>query len=121
MKVTLYTSTYKIIDHGIVFLFKEDGDLTFEIDTGNFFSFKLILTFISKENEPQIINRTIKSNVITMECINFLSSGTGTSIPIELATIHGKRIYISFWTYLEGDVSGKDKSRSVKYTIFSER
>lgn len=56
-----------------------------------------------------------------MECVNFLSSGTGTSVPLELATIQAKKMYIMFWTYLEGDVLGQKKSRSVKYTFFLER
>lgn len=121
MRVTLHSSNYDIIDHGVVFLFEEKGDLTFNIDTENNFKFKLILRFVEQGNSEQVINRSIQNNVITMECVNFLSSGTGTSTPIEIATSQNKKIYIMFWTYLEGDVFGQCKSRSVKYTLFMER
>lgn len=123
MKINIYTSNYEVIDHGTVFLFDENSDLTFDIDTGKEFSFQLTIKFINDDNGKQIINRTInlENKVITMECLNFLSSGTGTSKPIEIATVKGKKIYLSFWMYLEGDYEGKDKTRSLKYTFFLER
>lgn len=121
MKITLCSSNYFIIDYSSVFLFDEKSDLTFDIDTENNFKFILILKFIEQDNSEQVINRSIQNNVITMECVNFLSSGTGTSKPIETAMSQNKKIYIMFWTYLEGDVLGQSKSRSVKYTLFMER
>lgn len=121
MKVTLHSSDYDIVNHGTVFLFEENSDLTFDIDTENGFKFKLILKFVEQDNSEQVINRVIQNNVIIMECVNFLSSGTGTSTPIEIAKSQNKKIYIMFWTYLEGDVLGQRKSRSVKYTLFMER
>lgn len=121
MKINLSTSKYNIVDTGTVFLFEEDGELIFNIDTENQFKFKIILRFINEDNSDQIINKTVTNDTITMECVNFLSSGTGTSVPLELATIQKKKMYIMFWTYLEGNVLGQKKSRSVKYTFFLER
>lgn len=122
MRISLNSSNYNIIDYGTVFLFDENSDLTFEIDTENNFIFRLILKFTYNPlNSQQIINKTVANGEILFECVNFLSSGTGTSVPLEIATIQGKRMYILFWTYIEGDVVGQKKSRSVKYTLFLER
>lgn len=121
MKINLHSLNYDIIDHGTVFLFDEDSDLTFDIDTENNFHFRLVLKFINNPISGQMINRNVINNEIIMECVNFLSSGTGTSIPIEIAMTNGKKIYIMFWTYIEGDVIGQKRPRSVKYTLFLER
>lgn len=122
MKVSLQSLNYDIIDHGIVFLFDENSDLTFNIDAENGFNFKLILKFVNNiVSSKQVINRSVINNEIILECVNFSSSGTGTSIPLEIAKISGKRVYLIFWVYLEGDVIGQKKSKSVKYTLFIER
>lgn len=122
MEIKLHSSNYDIIDHGIVILFQEDSDLTFEIDTGKNFKFGLVLKFIDNdENDNQVVNRIVSGNKVTLECVNFMSSGTGTTIPIEVAKVRNKRIYIAFWMYVEGDVIGQKKTRSVKYTLFMER
>lgn len=121
MKIKLHSSNYDIIDHGTVILYQEDSDLTFDIDTENGFKFQLVLKFINDDKSIQCVNRLLSNNIVTLECINFMSSGTGTVVPVEVATVQYKKIYIAFWMYIEGDVVGKKKTRSVKYTLFMER
>lgn len=121
MKIKLSSSNYDIVDHGSVILYQEDSELTFDIDTENGFKFQLVLKFKNDNNSKQCVNRTVMNNIVTLDCINFMSSGTGTGIPVEVATIKHKKIYIAFWVYVEGDMVGKKKTKSVKYTLFMER
>lgn len=121
MKIKLSSSNYDIIDHGSVILYQEDSELTFDIDAENGFAFQLILKFKNDSELQQCVNRMVANNIVTLECVNFMSSGTGTGIPVEVATIRNKKIYIAFWMYVEGDIVGQKKTKSVKYTLFMER
>lgn len=121
MEIKLRSSNYDIIDHGIIILYQEDSDLTFDIDTGTGFKFKLVMKFINDANSEKCVNRIALNDVVTLECINFLPSGTGTSIPIEVAQVQNKKMCMAFWVYTEGDVVGQKKTKSVKYTLFMER
>ncbi len=121
MKVKLSSLKYEIISNGTVLLFDENADFTLKIDDEQGFKFDIILMFKFDESGNKVINRKIINNSIEMTCMNFDENGTGTSIPIEVATIKGKKMYIAFWSYLDGDVEGQKKSRSVKYTLFIER
>lgn len=122
MKFSASSNNYDIIYSGNFILFSEDSDLTIYFDSENGFNFQLKLLFESDETEKQIINRVINdNNNIVFVCKNFLSSGTGTFEPIEIATIDGKKIYVSLWSYLEGNYIGLKKTRKVEIIFFKER
>lgn len=70
------------------------------------------------ENESVEQDLQLKTNdrEIVLTCINFANTGAGVKEPVKVATISGRNLYFIFWAYLEGTVS-----RSVKYTLFSEK
>lgn len=120
MQVKLSSQNREIISHGTVFLFGENGDLTLNIDSGD--SFKLVLTinFAEDISQKRRIETILSENHLKITCINFVSQGTGLTAPLEIAIIDGKKIYIMFWAYLEGNGENKTKARKVEYTLYSE-
>lgn len=40
--------------------------------------------------------------------------------PMKLAVVNGEKIYLMFWTFLEGNEDGKQRARKVEYTLYSE-
>ena len=119
MEISITTGGYEVIKAGTVSAFEETSDVSFTFVGDATFSFILKLVFASDESGEQIINRNISGNMITLECTNFSNQGTGTSSPIELATFEGKKIYIRFWAYLEGDYPNQKKTRKIEYTFYA--
>ncbi|MCI5903248.1 MAG: hypothetical protein MRZ74_12070 [Blautia sp.] len=120
MQVKLSSQNRKIISHGTVFLFDENGDLTLSIDTGNSFKVDLTIKFAEDNSQKQRIETNLSENHLMITCINFESRGTGLTAPLEIAIIDGKKIYFMFWAYLEGNAENKTKARKVEYTLYSE-
>ncbi len=118
MQVKLSSDKYDIVDHGCVFLFEEDKDLTIDVAAEDF-SFSLTIYFLTEETKEQKIEREITGNKIIYKCFNFADVGTGLKNPIEIAQIEGKRLYLIFWSKLEGEK--EPKTRSVQYTLFCEK
>ncbi|HHV10417.1 MAG TPA: hypothetical protein GXX75_09100 [Clostridiales bacterium] len=118
MNIKLFSGQYEIINSSTVMLFDKDSNLIFEIDTGDF-KFTVELLFVGDGQGNKIINRTIdtEKNKITLACNNFTNVfGTNTSIPVSIATINGKGMFLHL------DVSlMEDGIRIVNYTIFLER
>ena len=100
--------------------FDEQSDITFHYtgDEKFGFSFNLRLMFQNDDTQNQNIKTKINGNTIEFICTNFLSAGTGTENPLKLASSKGKNMYIRFWSYLEGDMEGRKKTRKVEYTFF---
>lgn len=59
--------------------------------------------------------------LLKVECTNFNAVGTGTTEPIEIATIDGKKLFIHFWSYLLGGNEKKQRIRKIEYTVLIER
>ena len=95
MLVSLSSGNYDIVASGQAFLFSKDKDLRIDIQADNGFAFSLILNFIENESVEQDLQLKTNDREIVLTCINFANTG---------------------WAYLEGTVS-----RSVKYTLFSEK
>ena len=121
MVIKKRSSDYNIIDSGIMFSFESNGNFIFEIETEDKITLQIVIEFSTDDSGKQFIDINSYENTFKMTCINFLSSGTGTTAPLEIGSIKGKKIYITFWAYLEGNVEGAVKSRSIKYTLFIER
>lgn len=121
MTIKLSSHNYDIVDHGTVFLFDNDSDLTLDITADETFAIGVVIRFIEDVSEEQCIKTEIVGNCVKMDCVNFLQNGTGLAKPIELAMVNGKRLYFMFWAYLEGKEDGKIKSRKVEYTLYSEK
>ncbi len=118
MKIRITSGEYEIIDSGIVIAAEEDKDVTFHVEAGIAFSFSLQLTFKNNDSGEQTIERNITGNQIKFDCYNFFNAGTGTSELIELATYQGQKMYIKFWSYLDGDLPKKKKTRKIEYTFY---
>lgn len=119
MQVKLSSGKREILDHGTVFLFDENADLTLDI-TGASYSLRLVIKFINDNVQKQGVETKISGNRIEMTCLNFKSNGTGLSVPSQIAVVDGKKVYIMFWSYLEGSDPGSKKVRKVEYTLFGE-
>lgn len=121
MQIKLSSQGREIISHGTVFLFDEKGDFTFNISAGKFFEMVLTLRFVEDNSGKREIKTNVSKNHLIITCINFVAQGTGTTTPFEIAMIDGKKIYLMFWAYLEGNEENKAKVRKVEYTLYSER
>lgn len=119
MQISLQSKGYEIIDANSVILFDEKSDLVLRFSESDF-SFRLILQFEKDDTNKTIIYREIHGDDIIFKCMNFSEIGSGTTNPIELATFHDRKMYIHFWSNLEGQVMGVKQARKVDYTIYME-
>lgn len=120
MQVKLMSQQHEILDYGTVFLFGENADLTLNIVTDNSFEFILSISFIDDISKTQSLNTEVLGNCIKLTCINFSDEGTGLTEPMELAVVDEKKLYLMFWTFMEGTEEGKPKVRKIEYTLYSE-
>ena len=120
MEITMSSGNYKIVDSGQVFLFREDDELRMDVDTKKDFAFTIIFKFIKDDTKEMKINTKIVENSMILTCLNFKDTGTGFSMPVSIAKIEGKEVFLMFWSYLEGD-NESVRVRSIKYTIFIEK
>lgn len=116
MLISLSSGNYDIVASGQAFLFSKDKDFRMDIQVDNGFAFSLILNFSENVSGERDIQMKTNDNEIVLTCINFENVGAGLKEPIKVATINGKNLYFTFRAYLEGTAS-----RSVKYTLFSEK
>lgn len=120
MQVSISTDNYKIVDSQQVFLFSETSDLRIEIDTNENFTFSVVLLFAKDDSGIEKIESGFDKTTMFITCYNFSDSGTGLSEPANIATVKDKKIYLQFWSYVEG-LEEKKRVRSVKYTIYIEK
>lgn len=116
MTIEKSSDNYKVLESGSVMNYSHNSPLTFSVQMDSSFSFSLIFKFEDNDASDYNIKSTVSGNVITIICTNFKSAlGTGTTVPIELATFQGKKIYIIFWIYGLGEKAPK----KIDYTFFS--
>lgn len=121
-KTNIYSGSYELIESNSILYFENDSPLEIEETVNS--SFKLLIRFIHEKDDSGKHNLQFKvnteTNVIEYKCINFNNPlGTGTSKPIEICTIGGKKVYIHFWIYMLG---GKNVfSRKMDYSLWKER
>ncbi len=116
MKIKMQTQGYEILEAKTVLLLDEGADFTLEFIEG-VIHFKVALFFENDESGKTLIFPLIQENTLKLRCTNFSDLGSGTTVPIEIATIKGKKLYIHFWSYLEGQISGKKRVRKIEYTL----
>lgn len=119
MKVEISSKNKAVIASGVVSAYEDDGDITFHLVEDSF-SLWLKLIFSYDDNSPEKILLKSNGSFIEFNCLNFSNAGTGTTEPIKIAQIGEKKIYIRFWAYLEGELTGKKKTRKVEYTFFCD-
>lgn len=74
------------------------------------------LNFMENESGEVRIQSRLKGDILTISCLNFENAGSGVSAPQEIAEIDGRKLYFTFWSYVDGK-----ESRSVRYTFFYEK
>ena len=107
MQVRLSSQKRDIIDHGTVFLFNENADFTLNIVLESGYEIIVSIYFLEDNAERQRIETDLFGNHIKITCINFVTEGTGLTSPMELAVMEGKKIYLMFWAYIEGNKVNK--------------
>lgn len=118
MNVSLSSGCYDIISSGTALTANYTSDFEFTVDMSQSFKFNIILKFESNKEEKQRVNQTVANDTITLNCINFDNAlGTGLTVPVEVATFQGKKVYLNFWVYSLGEKN----LRQILYTIYSER
>lgn len=121
MITNIRTGDYDVIDNNIVYLFDQKSDLVLHFKSGKF-EFDLRLAFKEESKDEQDLNIAVTKDEIRIECTNFdRNLGTGTTKPLEIATINSKKIYFHFWVYLMGNIEQNEVARKVEYTVLSER
>lgn len=103
MQVKLSSNQYDIVASGMAYFFEKDADLTMNIEADNGYQFSVVVRFQENSSQDQEIEKEIKENTIFLTCYNFKESGTGLSEPAQIAVIDGKRLFITFWSYLDGN------------------
>ncbi|MBR4982103.1 MAG: hypothetical protein IKY94_06060 [Lachnospiraceae bacterium] len=119
MQVNLSSGECNIISTGTAFLFGEDKDFTIEIAADNGFQFTLKMEFKEDEQSESRIDGDFEEDIICLQCFNFRDNGTGMCWPVQIGVLGGKKLYLMFWSYLNGE-KGK-RARSIQYTIFCEK
>ena len=119
MQVSLSSGTYNIIASGETILFGNSNELTINVDGENELKLCVTIRFLTDESGERRIEREIESERLILLSYNFSETGTGLSTPAYIANINNRKVYLSFWSYLEG--SNSPKVRSVKYTLFLEK
>lgn len=118
------SSGKRIISSGIVLAFDETSDIVFDF-SDNGLNLTIKFTFKNDSDLKQailVLRNDKKPGYIEFQCTNFLDTGTGTSKPIDLNQfgISGKQTYLNFWAHLDGNISGKNKTRKIEYTVYQE-
>lgn len=121
MKISKSSEGLEVIDSSTVYLPNPESDFTLHFCDEPGFDMTLEIKFVNEESGDAVIKRYAEGNKIHYDCMNFSDAGTGTTDPIELAVLKGKKMYIMFWSCLQGRWEGKKKIRKVEYTIFLER
>lgn len=119
MTINISSDGRTVLDSGSVLAFAESSDFKFEFrDRG----FRLNIRFIFEKDDSlqQTILVSQSANETEFKCMNFSDSGTGTSKPIKLGETGKFTIYMNFWSYLDGDIAGSNKTRKIEYTIYQE-
>ena len=113
------SGNYKVIEANSIILYDSNSDLRIKLKPRIDFSFTVIFYFINNgEGERDLEKITNEEDqTITLKCINFEGLGAGTTEPVELATVGGKKVFIHFWVYV---LSEKANTRKVEYTVYME-
>ncbi|MBO5485689.1 MAG: hypothetical protein J5988_01995 [Eubacterium sp.] len=120
MQVRLSSQEREIISHGTVFLFHENADFTINIAGDDSFEMSINIHFVEDVFQERGIDANLSQNHIEIICTNFAAAGTGLTVPMEIAVVDGRKIYLMFWVYLEGSEDKKSKARKVEYTLYCE-
>lgn len=124
MITQILSKNYVVLETNTVYLFDAYSDLNLHFNTGyDEFEFDVKLKFKTDEKtEDGRVKKYSTENEITFLFINFDNPfGSGTSKPVEIATINDKNVYMHVWIYGVGKNQNETTTRKVEYTVFMER
>lgn len=112
-----------ILDSNTVYLFEPYSDLTMHFESGSDeFNFNIKLIFKTDKDIEQSAERMVSGNEVAIRFTNFDNPlGSGTSNPLEIATINEKKLYMHIWVYGVGQKQNVTIVRKIEYTVFMER
>ena len=116
MRIEKSSDNYTVLESGSLISYSHNAQLKFQVEMDSSFSFSLIFKFEDNSDSSYGIKSNVIGNEITITCTNFNSPlGTGTTVPVDIATFQGKKIYIVFWIYSLGEKA----PRKIDYTFYS--
>lgn len=123
MEVKAFSDDLKIVSSGSLLMATQDSQLRLDVKATDSFSFSIVFRFVREDGRMQAIDKKIEETsdgaTVIYSCVNFDNGlGTGTIEPLELATVSGNELLISFWVYLMGD---SDRgARKIEYSMFEK-
>lgn len=124
MITQIFSDAYEVIESNTVYLFNPYSELFLHFETGyEEFRFDVKLYFeTDRKKEGQFVEKKVTENEFLVQFTNFDNPfGSGTSKPLELATVNDKELYMHIWIYAIGKSGEKTTARKVEYTVFMER
>lgn len=115
MNITVSSGKYDVIQSGLVIADSWNSDIEFHLQLSKITVLNVTLRFVEQEGADKNFEVLAESNALVFKCTNFMDS-TGTSYPIELATIKGKKVFLNFRNYGE-----KNVMRKIEYAFYSEK
>ncbi len=112
-----YSSNRKIITDGTIITWDAENGADLKINFQNKFHVALRWMFPNDGKEKKLKIEIEDDNTMIFYCNNFNNSlGTGTSRPIEFATVDGRKTFIHFWVYRLGGTG----TRKIEYCVYQE-
>lgn len=112
-----------IMESNTLYLFEPYSDLTMHFESGSDeFNFNVKLMFKTDKDLEQSAERMVTENEVAFRFTNFDNPlGSGTSNPLEIATINDRKLYMHIWVYAVGQNQNAISVRKIEYTVFMER
>lgn len=118
MSSSVFCGNYEVYESNSVIMLDDSLPLRIHLAPSLTFAFDVI---ISIENGPGERNLEIKTDnakrEVHIKCQGF-DPGAGTTQPIELATVGGKKMLMHLWTE---KISAQACVRTISYTIFLQK
>ena len=117
MEVKCYCSGHEVLASGMLFTFEHDGNARLDLKFDGSFQFPLEFRFRTTEDGAVGCRTDVEDGALVFTCTNFVHTpGSGTTVPVEIATYNGKKVFIIFWV----DCTGVNSPRKIEYNIYLE-
>lgn len=118
---TVRTGKCRVIDSGSVILVDGNSTAIFTLDVSNGFVVTVEIAFATEADSERSIKKEVdvQKNYLKFTCINFDNSlGTGTTNPLDIATVNNKQVSMNIWAYMMGN--REECIRKVDYSFYIE-
>jgi hypothetical protein len=108
LQVQIRTGGYDVLAGGTV-ITADGKNLEFQID-----NLRFVFSFLSDNGATRMEPGPVSSSALTLLLFNFNNSiGSGTTEPIEIGTVRGRKLLLSFMVYS----MNPDSTKTVHYTF----